>query len=228
MDSDPAKAGETAVWPSEWPWPRLFIFFKPKSNSHGNLDGAGGVLPVSGKKVKLKTPALTQLWKEQPSGQMRAFHLSLPGVACPSFCGEQVGTDLSRPDGPRTRGKGCGWDPEEKEASPRALRKWGDRTGGGDPGSGSRRPEGAMHPGTGRREGRLRRVGVGRPGMPGTLHTGALEHVLLQQDARMRPEPGALFAVASPRPILSVGAEGRSQLWRSCGHPRGSASASVY
>lgn len=105
---------------------------------------------------------------------MRAFHLSPPGVAGPSFCGEQVGTHLSRPEGPRTRGKGCGWDPEEKEASPRALRKSEDRTGGGDRGRGSRRPEGAMHPGTGRREGRLRRSGCRAPRHAGDPpHRGA-------------------------------------------------------
>lgn len=145
---------------------------------------------------------MKMVWKAPQSGQVQTvpsprslrpeFWLKLKlGPICP----------ISR--GCKQKGRGCG--DEMRRRSPQILMK----AGGADSRRRETFPEARWSNPPQGRAGRKQPapgVGAGRAGMLVCFHTGALEHVLLQQDARMRTRSLAPCLVwFLPGSFLSVG-----------------------
>lgn len=79
-----------------------------------------------------------------------------------------------------------------------------------------------MDPGKGRGESSQSACGLesepSAEAQPMFFHTGALEHVLMQQDENAHADPCTPSGVVSALPLPLTGVEGEDGLWKSCQH----------
>ena len=225
LDSDPAKAGEPTGRPAlRGAMGSPFYFFKPKSNSHGNLDGPGGAHPCVREEREVEGAHFDLMWKEQQSGQTPALRLSPSLRSFRSSSPPKIKRGQLRPSRRVWKQEGRGRGMEMSRESPRSLRE----VGGADGRTESGGARGAAPAGSeaGARRGAGSGAGAGLAAVRPRRGAGARAPAAGRAAAPPEPAPCLVRRLpALPRGRAPRGGVGRGEV---AGAPEAPASACVY